>query len=157
MSEYINSNDDKISSTEAPVATKAVAPRRSLTRLWLGLGIGTVLAVAIFILGYSPEVGVVVPLVLAYFMLAFGASLTLEESAVREIICWMATRTLAFPGLIWEFSLDGFMWLIGMKLLFWVIGLVFGVLCAILGVVVAVIVAPFSYPFNLISYIKDGD
>jgi hypothetical protein len=44
-----------------------------------------------------------------------------------------------------------------MKLLFWVIGVIGGILFAIIGVILGILVAPFAYPFNLVSFIKDGD
>ena len=142
---------------EAPAAshTPSRTYHRPLPRLWWGLGIGLVLAVAVFILNYQSNV--LYAIVFALFAYTFGASLTLEDSAVRIVMAWMATRSVAFPGLIWEFSLDGFIWLIAMKLLFWVIGVVAGILFAIIGVILGILVAPFAYPFNLVSYIRDGD
>ena len=60
-----------------------------------------------------------------------------------------------FPGLIWEFSLDGFLWLIGMKILFWLLGLIFGIICCIFAIFVCGILSIFVYPFALIKNIKN--
>ena len=141
---------------EAPVAshTPSRTYHRPLPRLWWGLGIGLVLAVAVFILNYQSNV--LYAIVFALFAYTFGASLTLEDSAVRIVMAWMATRSVAFPGLIWEFSLDGFLWLIGMKILFAILGFLAGVLFAVLGVVIAALISPISYPINLISYIREN-
>ena len=141
---------------EAPAAshTPSRTYRRPLPRLWWGLGIGLVLAVAVFILNYQSNV--LYAIVFALFAYTFGASLTLEDSAVRIVMAWMATRSVAFPGLIWEFSLDGFLWLIGMKILFAILGFLAGVLFAVLGVVIAALISPISYPINLISYIREN-
>lgn len=141
---------------EAPAAshTPSRTYHRPLPRLWWGLGIGLVLAVAVFILNYQSNV--LYAIVFALFAYTFGASLTLEDSAVRIVMAWMATRSVAFPGLIWEFSLDGFLWLIGMKILFAILGFLAGVLFAVLGVVIAALISPISYPINLISYIREN-
>ena len=139
---------------EASVITTAP---RSLSRIWWGLALGAVLVGVFLVLSISGSGFSVGGLVIALFLFAFGASLTLEESTARDVMVWMATKSISFPGLIWEFSLDGFIWLIGMKILFWILGVVFGIIVAILGFVLGVLVAPFAYPFNLISYIKNGD
>ena len=155
MQDYTNSAP-LTQEEEAPAAshTPSRTYHRPLPRLWWGLGIGLVLAVAIFILSY--QINVLYAIVLALFAFSFGASLTLEDSAVRIVMAWMATRSVAFPGLIWEFSLDGFLWLIGMKILFAILGFLAGVLFAVLGVVIAALISPISYPINLISYIREN-
>jgi hypothetical protein len=93
-------------------------------------------------------------IVIGLFLASFAAGLCYEESAVRSVICWMATKSISFPGLIWEFSIDGFIWLIAMKLLFWVIGAIAGILFAIICVIAAIIIAPFALPISIVSYIK---
>ena len=158
MSEFTSSTSDAdvyVSSADE-LNGKSVKRSKYLPRLWWGLGIGVALAAGMFYLSYSAETGILPSLILSVFVLAFGASLTLEDSAVKDVMFWMATKSISFPGLIWEFSIDGFLWLIGMKLLFWLIGLIFGIICAILGVIIAIIIAPFAYPFNLYSYIKEA-
>ena len=153
MSDFNYSN----SINEAPAQASVVnTARRPLTRLWWGIVLGVVFAAGAFALSFTAGAGIGFPLIFSLFFLTFGASLTLEDSAPRGVMLWMATRSIAFPGLIWEFSIDGFIWLIGMKLLFWLIGLIFGILSAILGVIVAIIISPISYPFNLYSYIKEA-
>ena len=126
-----------------------------LPRVWWGLAIGLVLAVVAFFLTYEINLGGAI--VFSIFVYTFGASLALEDSAVRAVLFWMATRSVTFPGLIWEFSIDGFLWLIGMKILFAILGFLFGVLCALLGVVVALIISPISYVINLVHYIQEGE
>ena len=126
----------------------------SLPRVWVGLAIGLVLAVVAFVLTYEIHLGGAIAF--AIFAYTFGASLALEDSAVRVVLLWMATRSVTFPGLIWEFSLDGFLWLIGMKILFAILGFLIGVFFALLGVVIALIISPVSYVINLVHYIQEG-
>ena len=162
MSDFNNFTDSYYSDTNsAPNVPTSTAPQKSaksLPRLWWGLVLGIVFAAGAFALAFTAGEGIVFPLIFSLFFLTFGASLALEigDSTSKDVIIWMASRSIAFPGLIWEFDLDGFLWLIGMKLLFWLIGLIFGILCAILGVIVAIIISPISYPFNLYSYIKES-
>ncbi|MBR2611658.1 MAG: hypothetical protein IKC72_01195 [Clostridia bacterium] len=138
---------------QAPSAQKSTKGSYPIPRVWWGLALGIVFAVVVFIATFKENL--LFAIVGAIFAYCFGASLTLAESAVREVIVWMATRSIAFPGLIWEFSLDGFLWLIGMKILFAIIGFLAGVVFAVLGVIIAAIISPISYPINLISYIRD--
>ncbi|MBQ8738378.1 MAG: hypothetical protein IJZ04_02650 [Clostridia bacterium] len=62
----------------------------------------------------------------------------------------LAEKSIHFPGLIFTFDIDGFLWLIGMKILFGILGFLGAILFAILGFVVAFFIAPFVYPFSLI-------
>ncbi len=140
---------------DTPILRTKTKATRSIPRVWWGLAIGIVLAVGVFILTVKTDI--LGAFVLAIFAYTFGASLTLEESAVREVMLWMATRSIAFPGLIWKFSLDGFLWLIGMKLLFAILSFLAGVLFTVLGVVIAALISPISYPINLISYIRESE
>lgn len=142
---------------EADKAPACIPSTHSMAPVWWGLAIGAVLAGVFLVVMISTGGFSFAWLVAAIFLFAFGASLPLEESAAREVMLWMASKSISFPGLIWELSFDGFLWLIGMKILFWILGVVFGIIVAILGFVLGVLVAPFTYPFNLISYIKDGD
>ena len=150
--QYNNNDTPERQETLYRPTTSRRAPR-SLPRVWWGLAIGLILAVAAFFLTYEINIGGAIGF--AIFAYTFGASLALEDSAVRVVLVWMATRSVTFPGLIWEFSLDGFLWLIGMKILFAILGFLIGVFFALLGVVIALIISPISYVINLVSYIRD--
>ena len=128
----------------------------ALPRLWWGMGVGIAVAILFAVSGIVCGTGVLYSLIAALFFYTFTADLFFEGSGTRSVVCWMATRSIAFPGLIWEFSIDGFLWLIGMKLLFWVVGLLFGILCAIVGVIVAVIISPVCYIVSLVEYISEN-
>ena len=88
-----------------------------------------------------------------YSVFAF-VDLLFYEGAVREVLFNMATLSFKWPGLIFTFDLDGLLWLIGMKLLFALLGFVAGVLCAILGLLIAIFISPFVYPFKLIKHLR---
>ena len=69
------------------------------------------------------------------------------DCIVQEVVLDWFDKSLHFPGLIFTFDLDGIAWLIGMKILFWFIGLLFGLLTGILGVLIGMLFAPFVFPF----------
>ena len=71
------------------------------------------------------------------------------SSFIQDILLFWLTRTIRWPGLIFTFDLDGILWLIGMKLLFAVLGFLAGLLCAVFGIVLAAICAPFAFPFAI--------
>ena len=132
--------------------------RPSLKRLWWSLAVGGAAAVGSFILllTQNETVGDTMLGTIGFSVLIFTfVSMLFYDCAVREVIAFMASRSIAFPGLIWEFSIDGFLWLIGMKILFWVVGLLFGIICALLGVIIGIIISPFIYPFVIVRYIRD--
>ena len=54
-------------------------------------------------------------------------------------------RTLGTPGIIFEFDLDGFIFLIAMKILFAVLRLLFWLLTSLLSILFAMIVSPFTF------------
>ena len=92
---------------------------------------------------------------LTYMVFAFVSSLILNNTFINDLfldICSWGMVT--FPGLIWEFSLDGFLWLIGMKILFWLLGILFGLICCVFAIIISSIISIFVYPFALIKNIK---
>ena len=82
-------------------------------------------------------------------------SLLFFEGPVRDIFFHCATTSISWPGLIFTWDLDGFMWLIGMKLLFAVLGFLAGIFMFLLGLLLGFIISPFVYPFFLVSYLND--
>lgn len=88
---------------------------------------------------------------LSTYMVFSFVALLFYDGAVPDLLGFMFSATIKFPGLIFTFDLDGFVWLIMMKLLFAVIGFIFGVLTSILGIILGLIIAPFVFPFKLIS------
>ena len=56
-----------------------------------------------------------------------------------------------FPGLIFSFDLGGFVWLIGMKILFWIIGFALGLAAVLLALVICMPLSAITYPFALMK------
>lgn len=74
----------------------------------------------------------------------------LWDSYLTDVFLWFIERTIRFPGVIFSFDLDGFIFLIAMKLLFAAIGFLFGLFMAIIGVFITLFLGFFSFPFALI-------
>ena len=69
------------------------------------------------------------------------------DCLVRDVIFYWVDKSFHAPGLIFTFDLDGIVWLIGMKVLFWFIGILFAIVAGIIGIVLGVIFAPFVFPY----------
>ena len=70
---------------------------------------------------------------------------------IAEIFSWGFVR---MPGAIFTLDLDGIIWLLTVKLLFWVIGIILAVICGILAIVLGLLISVIVYPFALIKNIK---
>ena len=120
-----------------------------------GLCVGMFIFVFLLIGSVPDDVGFGIGcgLVLGYMAFAFTAQMFFD-GVVRNILFDLAEKSIHFPGLIFEFDIDGIIWLIGMKILFAILGFLGAILFAILGFIVAFVVAPFVYPFSLIRQNK---
>ena len=116
-------------------------------------GIAAALLLVFFLIGYLGNearegIGlVIVPPVLAF---AFISCLILKNNfignMVIEIFSWGFVR---MPGVIFELDLDGIIWLLTVKLLFWVLGILLALLCGLFGVLLGSVLSVFVYPFAL--------
>ena len=71
---------------------------------------------------------------------------------MAKIFSWGFVR---MPGLITTFDLDGLIWLLTVKLLFWILGFILAVICGILAVILGAIVSVFVYPFAIYKNFKE--
>ena len=118
---------------------------------------GSVTLVVLFIIGIAT--GNILPFtILALTGFTLVSCLILGNNFIGDMILqifsWGFVR---FPGLIFTLDLDGIIWLITVKLLFWVLGFLlatlFGLLAIILGLALSVVV----YPFALVKNIRNGE
>ena len=70
---------------------------------------------------------------------------------IAEIFSWGFVR---MPGVIFTLDLDGIIWLLTVKLLFWIIGIILAVICGILAIVLGLLISVIVYPFALIKNIN---
>ena len=98
-------------------------------------------------------------LILSCFIFTF-VSLLFYDTAVLDVLEYMGTASINWPGVIFTFDLDGFIFLIAIKALFAVLGFLFGLVCAVIGVFVSIFISIFIYPFvmkEMVSCIKKGE
>lgn len=73
---------------------------------------------------------------------------------IVEILSWGFVK---MPGLIFTLDLDGIIWLLTVKLIFWIIELTLACICAVLAIGLALIASVFVYPYALLKNIKHGE
>lgn len=95
--------------------------------------------------------GALILIILDFFIFSF-VFVMFYDTFVREAVTYMLTASVNWPGLIFTFDLDGFIFLIAMKIIFAVLGFIIGVLAALLGLLFGLLVSPFVLPFVLIRY-----
>ncbi len=86
--------------------------------------------------------------VATYAVFAF-VFLLFFDGVVSEFVLDCFEATVNWPGLIFTFDLEGFAWLIGMKILFAVLGFLIGVLAAVFGIVAGMVLSIFVFPFKV--------
>lgn len=80
----------------------------------------------------------------------FVACLLLKNNFVGEMVAEIASwGFVRFPGIIFELDLDGILWLLTVKLAFWILGFMLATAALIFGVVLGIVVSIFVYPFAL--------
>lgn len=85
-------------------------------------------------------------LLIAIFVATYILHNTFLPDLWWDVTSWGLVK---FPGLIFSFSLDGVIWLIGMKILFYILGLVLVLAAAVLATVIGMILSIFVYPVAL--------
>lgn len=130
--------------------------RRIHSFVWGGLATILPIIATINTIGKGDVDAVVTGIVLTYAIFAFISTMILNNTFLNDwFIAICSWGIVTFPGLIWEFSLDGFLWLIGMKILFWLLGLLFGLICCIFAIIICGLLSIIVYPFALVKNIKN--
>ena len=69
------------------------------------------------------------------------------DCIIQEVVLDWFDKSIHWPGLIFTFDLDGILWLIGMRILFFVLGVIFGIITGAIGITLGLLFAPFAFPF----------
>ena len=118
---------------------------------------GGIAAAILFALGFvAEEILIFTALAVTGFTLV--SCLILDNNfigdMITEVFSWGFVK---FPGLIFTLDLDGIIWLITVKLLFWVLGILLAFLAGMLAISLGLAISVFVYPFALIKNIRYGD
>lgn len=74
------------------------------------------------------------------------------EDMVLDVLDW---GFVEMPGVIFQLDLEGLVWLLTVKLLFWILGIALALLCGILAIALGLVISVFVYPFALCKHFKD--
>ncbi len=132
---------------------------RSLTGWSLFLSIAAAV-ITVLVCGLSIQNGWLIGGIGAVFAFFFAGQLLFEDYPVRNVLEWCTGCSIHWPGLIFAWNIDGFVWVICMKLLFAVLGFLFGILMFLVGVVVSALISPFTYPFVMRGWrreVREGE
>ena len=142
-------------------AQKAQAVAKASRRRILSFIFGSLLAVFFIVLGIANAIDggnagdVISGIVLGYAGFALVSCWLLCNNFVgdmmEEIFSW---AFVTFPGVIFSLDFDGLVFLIAVKLLFFVLGILLSLLCGALALTVGAIVSMFVYPFALSKNIR---
>lgn len=144
--------NERIAAENAKKATN-YRTKQKLIRTFVLAGIVTAAFIALCIYA-AGVVGIAVGLVGGYVVFAFISCLCLD-TIVNEVFFDWAAKSFQAPGLIFTFDLDGILWLIGMKLLFWALGLLLGLICSLFGLLLGLILAPFNFIYVMVKIKHD--
>lgn len=131
--------------------TVSNATRRRNSFIWGGIALAVVLIVGA-IIWTSQEVNA------SFILCVIGAVVmfTLVSCLIlaNNFICDMLLKIFSwgfvkFPGLIFTLNLDGILWLLTVKLLFWILGIILAVAAGLLAIVLSGVFSVFVYPFAL--------
>lgn len=126
--------------------------RRTHSFIWGGLT-----AVILFVLGIVFEnIGIFAVVAVAGF--AFVSCLILDNNfigdMILEILSWGFVN---MPGVIFTLDLDGLIWLLTVKLLFWILGFALAICVGLLAITLGLLLSIFVYPFALVKNIRLGE
>lgn len=125
--------------------------------------LATIFAVAFIITGIASfverdvETGLfcLVVAVLSYF---FVATMALNNTFIPDL--WLEIASWGFvelPGIIFDISIGGLIFLIVVKILFFILGIILAVLAIIFATILSMILSVFVYPFALRKNLKDEE
>ncbi len=103
--------------------------------------------IAVMVKNFEPA-QIAVTIIGGYGIFAFISQLFFDGTVSDVVFDW-SSKSFHAPGLIFTFDLDGFIWLIAMKILFWIIGLLFAAVVFLIGVTLGFICGIFVFPFKM--------
>jgi len=144
---------------EARVKTIAanVSRARKLTLIWsiVGAVVFFGIALAIFLCNMdkvNPGLGVLFSFIIGYGIFSMIYCI-LSGSYIGDVFLWCSGLSIRSPGLIFTWDIEGFIWVIAMKILFAILGFLIGVLALLFAIVFSATLGMFSFPFVLIHNI----
>ena len=152
---------DEVKKERAEAAKKARQEKASVAkRRSFGWGIaGGVIALGISLWIFlsntqyvHPALGVLFSVLAGYAMFSMLYCI-ISGSYIGDVFVWCASASIKFPGLIFSWDLEGFIWVICMKVFFAICAFLFGLLALGFAIAFSTTLGAFSFPFVLIHNI----
>lgn len=130
--------------------------RRTHSFVWSGIIAALIIALGIF-LSVSGKNFTLFPIFIGVGVagFTFSSCLILKNNfigdVVLEIFSWGFVQ---LPGLIFTMDLDGLIWLLTVKLIFWILGFILAFICGVLAIVIGCVLSIFVYPFAIYKNFK---
>ena len=131
--------------------------QRKKSFIWGSVIGGSVLAIFLIstIMTNANAIDILFSILIGILAFTFTSCMFLKNNIVCDaflrIVSWGFVK---FPGIIFSFSLDGLIFLIGMKILFLILGFLLAVICTIFAFFVCFHLSLFVYPFAIVKSIK---
>lgn len=138
---------------------------RRLSWIWSSVAGILALVISMVVMFVNPDVNELVSgnvgfIILYSFIIGYGIFsmiyCILAGSYIADVFLWCSKLSIKFPGLIFRFDLDGIVWVICMKILFWILGIIIGILAFIFAVVFSATLSCISFPFVVIANHRNG-
>lgn len=125
--------------------------------VWGGLALVAAVALGIyFMVDKGDTVMLYTCIGIGVGLFAFISCLILDNNFVGEVASSIFNwGFVQLPGLIFTLDLDGIIWLLTVKLLFWILGIVLATITGILAVLIGSVLAIFVYPFAIYNSFKN--
>ena len=133
--------------------------KRTHSFIWGGIAAAIIIAIGVAAAVSSNNyTSLAVWGVIALLAFTLVSCLILDNNFVGEMISEIFSwGFVTMPGLIFELDLDGIIWFLTVKLIFWVLGFILAAICGILAIVLGLFVSVFVYPFAIYKNFKNGD
>ena len=134
--------------------------KKSLFRRKLSLGLGIAYALIVLIVGICLWVGekkdsdFIACIVLAITGFSLISCLILANNFVGGLVMDIMTFSFRMPGLIFTLDLDGLIWLLTVKLIGFLIGILVSIATFFFAIFIGAVVSPFVYPYAIWKNLK---
>ena len=134
---------------------------RRLSFIWsivggvAAFGITLAILLGLYSKEINPGVSVAISFGVSYAIFAMIYCI-LAGSFIASVFGTIASWSIHFPGLIFTWDIEGFIWVIAMKILFMILGALISLFALIFAVMFAGSLSMFAFPFILVLSIKNG-
>ncbi|MBQ7224273.1 MAG: helix-turn-helix transcriptional regulator [Clostridia bacterium] len=127
--------------------------------VWGGIACAVLLMIAISLTTSGSDVGTCVgAFVLSVCAFTFVSCLILGNNFIGDMVVGVASwGFVRFPGLIFSLDLDGIIWFICVKLLFFILGIIFVIITTTLAILLGLALSIFVYPYAIVKNITKPD